>query len=128
MKHAPWLYPLLNGVFHVVHIAVIIFVMVGWIFAPLRLMHLVLTMLTLSSWFVLGYWLGTGYCPISDWHWKTKEALGEGKPNGTYIHQLLKRISRQDVDNEIVDKAVVISTLIIAFISLGLNLRDWLTN
>ena len=126
MKVFAWLYPLLNGIFHAVHIAVITFVMVGWMFAPLRLAHLALILLTLGSWFILGLWLGTGYCPISDWHWKIKKSLGGGMPNGTYIHQLLQNISGRELNSDAVDKGVVVGTVVLAAISLGLNLNDWL--
>jgi hypothetical protein len=125
MKKFASLYPLLNGVFHLIHIAVITFVMTGWMFAPLRLAHLVVILLTLGSWFVLGRWLGAGYCPISDWHWKIKKVLGDGMPNGTYIHQLLQNISRRELNSDTVDKAVVMGTVALAAISLGLNLTDW---
>lgn len=89
-------------------------------------MHLVLILLTLGSWFILGIWFGAGYCPISDWHWKIKAALGEGKPNGTYIHQLLQNITKRAWNAALVDKVVLITTLAITAISLTLNVTAWL--
>ena len=127
MKRYALFYPLLNGVFHVVHISIIIFVMVGWAFPSLRLAHLALTLLTLGSWFILGQWLGIGYCPISDWHWKIKTAIGEGLPSGTYIHHLLQTITRRELNSETVDKTILIGTVAITAISLALNVRAWLT-
>lgn len=127
MKRYALFYPLLNGVFHVVHISIIIFVMVGWAFPSLRLAHLALTLLTLGSWFILGQWLGIGYCPISDWHWKIKAAIGEGLPSGTYIHHLLQTITRRELNSETVDKTILIGTVAITAISLALNVRAWLT-
>lgn len=120
-------YPLLNGIFHVVHIAIIIFIMIGWAFPSLRLMHLALVLLTLGSWFILGHWLGTGYCPVSDWHWKIKTSLGEGRPKGSYIHHLLQTTTRKELNSEKVDAIILIGTLAIAASSVALNVRTWLT-
>ena len=119
------MYFLLNGLFHVFHIAIIIFAMTGWIFPPLRLAHLVLMLATLGSWFILGHWLGSGYCPVSDWHWKVKAALGEGRPRGTYIHLLLQRISGRQLDSASVDRMVVIVTFVLAGIAVVLNIATW---
>ncbi|MGQ5523628.1 DUF2784 family protein [Chitinimonas sp. PSY-7] len=119
------IYFLLNGLFHVAHITIILFVMMGWLFKPLLPFHLALTLLTLGSWFILGRWLGVGYCPVSDWHWKVKAALGAGRPNGTYIYFVLKNITGIELNVDIVDKMVVIGTIAIAGISLILNLHAW---
>jgi len=116
------LYPLLNGLFHVFHIVIVIFLMTGWIFPQLRLAHLALILLTLASWFILGRWLGKGYCPVSDWHWKIMGTLGEGRPSGTYIHLLLQRITGRELDSSAVDRAVVYWTLVLAAISIVVNI------
>lgn len=116
------LYRLLNGLFHFFHIAIVIFLMTGWMFPQFRLAHLVLILLTLGSWFILGRWLGKGYCPVSDWHWKIKEALGPGRPGGTYIHLLLERITGRVLDSSAVDRAVVNWTLALAGISIVVNI------
>ena len=121
MKRPALSYQVLNGLFHVVHVAIILFVMFGWIVPSLRLAHLVLVLLTLCSWFVLGHWLGTGYCPVSDWHWKLKAALGEGKPNGTYIQQLLQTLTGRKYQSDRVDEVVVVGTFVILGVSLLLN-------
>jgi hypothetical protein len=118
-------YWILNSLFHVVHIAVILFVMFGWLFSELRLAHLVLVLLTLSSWFILGQWQGVGYCPISDLHWKVKGALGTGRPTGSYIQYLLQRITRKKLNPATVDKAVLIGTVGIAALSIVLNGQAW---
>lgn len=117
------LYALLNGLFHFFHIAIIIFLMTGWIFPQLRLAHLALILLTLGSWFILGRWLGRGYCPVSDWHWKIKEGLGTGRPSGTYIHFLLQHITGKEWESSSVDRAVIIWTLALAGISIVLNIK-----
>ncbi len=119
------LYLLLNGLFHFFHVVLITFVMFGWLFPQLRLAHLVLVFLTLGSWFILGRWLGSGYCPITDWHWKIKDALGEGRPQGSYIHLVMQKITRQNFNSEAVDKVVLIGTLLLAGLSLIVSLNAW---
>jgi hypothetical protein len=125
MKKKGVLYVALNALFHVAHIAIIGFVAIGWIFPRLLPVHLALALATLGSWFILGRWLGRGYCPVSDWHWRIKAALGDGRPQGTYIHQLLQNLSGQKLDSDRVDSAVVVSTFVVTAISLALNLMAW---
>lgn len=119
-------YRCLNALFHVLHIAIILFVMLGWLVPQWLMMHLVLTMLTLGSWFILGHWFGHGYCPVSSWHWRLKGALGDGRPEGTYIHLLLQRLSGRALQSAAVDRFVVVVTLLIAGISIALNVMPCL--
>ncbi len=70
------LYILLNVLCHAVHLAFILFMLLGWMFAPLQAAHLATVLGMLGCWFVLGRWLGAGYCPITDLHWRIKAALG----------------------------------------------------
>lgn len=98
--------------------------MFGWIFPALRLAHLVLILLTLGSWFILGLWFGTGYCPVSDWHWKIKRSLGDGTPGGSYILQMLQYLTGREWSATGVDRAVVLGTLAITALSLALNISD----
>jgi len=122
------LYRIVNALFHVIHLAIIFFVMFAWLFPALRLAHLVLILLTLGSWFILGRWFGRGYCPVSDWHWKAKAALGEQRPGGTYIHTVLQQLSGRDLNAGTVDKVVVMVTFALAAISLALNLTPLLAS
>lgn len=115
------LYIFLNGLFHFFHVALVTFVLIGWLFPQFRVAHLVLTFLTLGSWFILGRWLGPGYCPITDWHWKIKDALGEGRPKGTYIHLVLQNITGHNLNSDAVDKMVLLGTILIAGLSLIVN-------
>lgn len=120
------LYPLINAVFHAVHVALITFVLVGWMFPATRLAHLVLVLLTLGSWFVLGIWMGRGYCPVTDWHWKIKERIGEGRPPGTYIETALQRLMPGRAAGGGTDRGVVVITFVVAVLSLLLNVRQFL--
>lgn len=121
------IYFVLNPLFHVAHIAIISFVLFGWIIPEARFAHLVLSLLTLGSWFILGRWMGEGYCPVSDWHWKIKETLGEGRPAVTYITFLLRSATGMDLVSDQVNRVVVYVTVAITMISLTLNLQEWIS-
>ncbi len=119
-------YLVLNPLFHLAHISIISFVLFGWLIPEARFAHLVFSLLTLSSWFILGRWMGDGYCPVSDWHWKIKDSIGEGRPVGTYITFLLRKITGMDLNSEQVDRVVVYVTVAITLASLTLNLKQWI--
>lgn len=119
-------YLLLNALFHLVHVGIIGFVLLGWLIPEARLAHLALSLLTLGSWFILGRWLGEGYCPVSDWHWKIKASIGEGRPEGTYITFLLRKLTGRSLDSRQVDRIVVVVTFTVTALSLILNLRRWI--
>ena len=114
------LYPFLNVVFHGAHISIILFALLGWALPSLRQLHLALLGLILGSWFILGQWLGIGYCPISDMHWKLKESFGEGRPEGTYIHYVLQKLTGKTLSSPRVDKMTTRVTLSLAALSLTL--------
>ncbi|MDO5654204.1 MAG: DUF2784 family protein [Brachymonas sp.] len=117
-------YPFLNAAFHALHIAVIMFFLLGWLVPALLPWHLTLLLAMLGSWFILGHWLGTGYCPISDWHWKIKQHCGPGKPDGSYIHLVLQHITGKTLNSARVDKWVLVITLFLTLGSLLLNARN----
>lgn len=118
-------YRILNAAFHFLHIFVITFVAIGWIYPPFHLAHFVLTLLTLGSWFILGHWFGVGYCPLTDWHWKIKSKLSGARPNGTYIHLGLERVTGRQINPDRVDRVVLLGTILIAGLSLMQNILDW---
>jgi fatty acid desaturase len=120
-------YLLINGLCHACHVMLIAFMLVGWIWPWTRPGHLAVALLTLGSWFILGIWMGKGYCPITEWQWKIKDSIGEGRPKGTYIHLLLQRVSGASLDSVTVDKYVVLVTLAVTGVSLVLNARQWWT-
>ncbi len=78
--------------FVVFHSVLIIFILFGWIYKRLRLLHLVVVLLTGASWFVLGLFYGIGYCPLTDWHWKVLRQLGERDLPTAYVQYILDRL------------------------------------
>ncbi len=113
----------LNLLFHLVHLALILFVLLAWMFPATRMAHLVLTLLTLASWFLLGIWMGRGYCPVTSWHWALKESLGGGRPEATYIQMVGETLLHRRLDSSAVDRVVVVTTFVVAGASLVLNAK-----
>jgi Protein of Unknown function (DUF2784) len=118
------LYIALNLLCHVVHLAFILFMALGWMFAPLQATHLALVLGMLGCWFVLGRWLGPGYCPITDLHWRIKAALGPGRPQGSYIYYVLTRLGLA-LNPVKLDQTVGIISIGIALLSVAVNVLRW---
>jgi Protein of Unknown function (DUF2784) len=114
------LYIILNLLCHVVHLAFILFMVLGWMFAPLQAAHLGLVLGMLGCWFVLGHWLGSGYCPITDLHWRIKAALGPSRPQTSYIHYVVTKLGWQ-ANPVRLDRTVAICAIGIALLSVAVN-------
>ena len=95
--------------------------MLGWIPPSLRPAHLIFTLLTLGSWWLLGY------CPLTRAHWKVKQAYGQGFPKEPYIAFVVKNFAGSALSPESVDSAVVLLTLLVTAFSLFLNLKKFVS-
>lgn len=118
------LYRLYDALFVVFHTALIVFNMLGWAWRRTRRLHLITISATLLSWFGLGVTYGWGYCPLTDWHWQIKRALGETALPASWIKYYLDRITGMHWSATVVDRLVVGSTLGALALSAWLNLKD----
>ncbi len=118
------LYRLCDALFVVFHTALIAFNMLGWAWRRTRRLHLITISATLLSWFGLGVAYGWGYCPLTDWHWQIKRALGETALPASWIKYYLDRITGIDWSAGVVDALVVCSALGALAASIVLNVRD----
>ena len=75
----------LNILFTLIHIVVILFNLLGWIWKKTRKLHLWIIGLTLGSWLLLGIKYGLGYCFLTDWHWDIKRQLGEQSLPNSFV-------------------------------------------
>lgn len=112
-----------NFILHTVHLGVIFFNLFGWVFPAARRANLVLLLLTGFSWFVLGLCYGIGYCPLTEWHWHVREALGERNLPNSYVTDLLVRWLGITPNPLTVDIVVAGSYFTALGISIRLNLR-----
>jgi len=115
---------LLDVLFHLAHIAVILFSALGWLYPPARPAHLCLQGLILFSWFGLGIGKGWTYCFLTDLHWRVKQALHQPDPGDSYVKLLADRIAGREVDQELLWKATVGVFFATTALSVLLELRS----
>lgn len=75
------------------HILLMIFILSGWFFPRLHLVHFIVIALTGISWLVFGHGNAYGNCILTEWHWQILAKLGETDLPETYTQYLLKRIT-----------------------------------
>ncbi len=96
---------LANVALHGLHLAVIGFCLLGWIWPQTRAPHLILCGLTLFSWFLLGPLLGKpGFCFLTGLQHRIWAKLGRGeRPN--YLSYLVLRLSGRAPNDVAIDRA-----------------------
>jgi hypothetical protein len=112
---------LLDHILTLLHLSIIGFNLLGWIFPKARKWHLYCVLLTAASWLILGIWFGLGYCPITDWQWDVKRKLGETTLPNSFITYYVEHITGHNFDDQFIDTATAISFIAVALISLYLN-------
>jgi hypothetical protein len=105
----------------VVHVSIVLFNLFGWIPKRTRKAHLVSLILTAASWFILGIWYGTGYCPFTEWQWRVKEYLGERNLPNNFIEYVLEKMTGHDVSSAFVGTLITVCFAIAVVLSLFVN-------
>jgi hypothetical protein len=119
------LYDSLNFFFFLFHTSLILFNCLGWIFPKFRKWNLITLTLTALSWFVLGIWLGWGYCVCTDWHWSVRRELGYQDMSNSYLHFLILKFTGINFSEKLVDIITVIVFFSSFITSIWLNMRDY---
>lgn len=119
-------YRLLDVLFAAFHTLLIVFNLIGWAWRKTRRLHLLTITVTFLSWYGLGAVYGWGYCPLTDWHWDVKRALGESALPASWVKYYLDRLTGVDWSGGVVDALVIGSALGAFGASLALNSRDFL--
>ena len=105
------------------HLFLIFFNLFGWISKKTRSLHLITILSTLFFWFVIGLWYGLGYCPLTDYHWKIKQEIGETSLPSSYIKYILDDLFNKDFSPNFINYLTVISTFGSLTISLFLTFK-----
>lgn len=105
----------------VLHLVIIGFNLLGWIWPVTRKGHLICVLLTAASWLLLGLWYGIGYCPITDWQWQVKEKLGEQDLPASFIKYYADKLSGRDIPASLVDLVTAGSFALAAGLSVYVN-------
>ena len=120
----PGLYRLYDLLLVAFHTALIVFNMSGWAWRRTRRFHLFTISATLLSWFGLGVVYGWGYCPLTDWHWQVKRALGETGLPASWVKYYLDQLTGLAWNATLVDGLVIGVALAALVLSVGLSVRD----
>ena len=107
--------------FTFLHLIIIGFNLLGWIWTKTRKAHFITILLTAASWFLLGIWFGLGYCPITDWQWQLKTKLGETNLPVSFIKYYADKITNTSVDNTIVDIVTLVTFLLAVIATVYVN-------
>ena len=118
------LYLVLDVLLVTFHTLLVGFNTLGWAWRGTRRLHLFTISATLLSWFGLGVVYGWGYCPLTDWHWQVKRALGEIHLPASCMKYYLDRITGVDWNAAVVDALVIGAALGALVVSVVLNVRD----
>ena len=116
------MYQFLDLFFIIFHTLLIFFNLFGWIWRRTRKLNLITLLLTGSSWFILGIWHGIGFCPLTEWHWRVLEKLGQQDLPGSYITYLIWRLTGFTADGQWVDSLTVVLYFLALAASLLVNL------
>jgi len=84
---------LANYFFYAFHTTLILFNLLGWLYARTRKLNLITLLATFASWVLLGIWKGWGYCFLTDWHYEVLQRLGERGMPSSYIAFLVQKFS-----------------------------------
>ncbi len=120
------LYRLLDALFVIFHTVLIVFNLLGWARRRTRRLHLFTIGATVLSWFGLGAVYGWGYCPLTDWHWDVKRALGETALPASWVKYYLDRVTGLDWSAAVVDGLVIGFAVAALTLSAVSNMRDLL--
>ncbi len=99
---------LLDILLTALHCSIVLFITCGWLKPSWRKGHLIFITFVLFAWLVIGAWIGTiGYCPITDWHWDVKRALGETQLPASFIKYLVDKTLGINSDRFVIDLLTV---------------------
>ncbi|NRF37124.1 DUF2784 domain-containing protein [Pedobacter foliorum] len=115
------MYVFLDWFFTILHLIIIGFNLLGWIWRKTRKLHFVCVLLTAGSWLILGIWFGLGYCPITDWQWQIKEKLGATNLPNSFIKYFVDKVTGGDVSSSFVD--IVTASCFISAVCLSVYLN-----
>lgn len=104
----------------IIHICVITFNLLGWIWKRTRRWHLWMVLLTLFSWLLLGIKYGLGYCFLTDWHWQIKRQLGDYDLPNSFIQYVFEQLGIT-IAPATTDHITLLAFMVAILISLYLN-------
>lgn len=114
-------YLILDYFLTLLHLLIVGFNLLGWIWPATRRAHFIVVVVTASCWLILGIWYGIGYCPLTDWQWQLKEHLGAQELPNSFIKYMVDKVSPVTVSSDVIDALTAGGFAIAAFMSVYLN-------
>ncbi len=111
----------LDVLFTLVHLIIIGFNLLGWIWPVTRKTHLICVLTTVVSWFLLGIWFGMGYCPVTDWQWNVKTKLGEINLPASFVKYYADKLFQKNFSSSVIDTLTVVLFTISALFAVYFN-------
>ncbi|RZL51002.1 MAG: DUF2784 family protein [Pedobacter sp.] len=105
----------------ILHLFIIGFNLLGFIWKPLRKIHFWFAMATLSCWTILGIWFGLGYCPITDWQWNVKTQMGEQNLPASFIKYFADKLTNSNINSDLIDALTLLFFLLAIVCSVKVN-------
>jgi hypothetical protein len=115
------MYRLLDIFLTIIHLAIVLFNLFGWLPKATRRAHFISILLTAAAWFLLGIWFGIGYCPVTDWQWRVKAELGELNIPSNFIEYIAEVLTGYDFDSQFVSLVTGICFALAALLSIFVN-------
>lgn len=112
---------LLDYLLTIVHLLIVGFDLLGWIWPKTRKVHFVAVCVTAGCWLILGMWFGIGYCPVTDWQWQLKEHLGEQNLPSSFIKYLADKITGSNISSDLIDWLTAAGFAMAVVLSVYLN-------
>ena len=122
LLNSPTLLTFLDGFLHLVHLSIIFFFLVGWLYSGTRAAHVVLSLLILASWYGLGSRFGYGYCLVTDLQWRIKRRRNQPPPTEYYVKYILDRLTGKDSNPVMVNKVTICTFFLVLCLSVILLL------
>ena len=114
----------LNALMHAVHLAIIGFCLAGWAIPGLLPWHLLLCLLTLASWFVLGFMIKKpGFCLITGIQQKLRKNMKDSEDMGNYMHFLAGKITGKKFSASKIDILTQAFLYTLTILSVILNVK-----
>lgn len=111
----------LDFILTILHLIIIGFNLLGWIWEATRRLHFWFAMVTLGCWIILGIWFGIGYCPITDWQWNVKTQLGEQNLPNSFIKYYADQFTNSNINPDLIDVLTLLFFLVAIACSVKLN-------
>ena len=112
----------LNFFFFWMHVIIILFNLLGWIWEKTRRIHLIVVAITVFSWLILGMKYGLGYCWLTDWHWQIKRKLGETNLPASFIKYFIDGYTPLSISAITVDIITGVSFALAVVLTIYFNL------